>query len=155
MRRVSAPGFSVGFQRRGSAPALQRRFGAEGVAAAPFGAGFGAAFACGRGALRGCAFGAGLRVDAGGPSAIRIPRAFIQRSKSSALIRRPFWIISKRFDLPTATGADGAGISADGGRLAQAESNSAAEATQRDTETENMRIGCLTLVDLESPRAAV
>jgi hypothetical protein len=145
----------------------QRRFGADGIAAAAFDAGrgaalgvgfggdFGGAFACVRGALRGCAFGAGLRVDAGGPSAIRIPRAFIQRSKSSALIRRPFWIISKRLDLPTATGAEGAGSSADGGRLAQAESSSAAEATERDTETERMRIGCLASVDLESPRAAV
>ncbi len=126
-------------------------FGAgRGVA---FGAGFGAAFACGRGALRGCAFGAGLRVDAGGPSAIRIPRAFIQRSKSSALIRRPFWVISKRLDLPTATGAEGAGASADGGRLAQADSSSAAMAAER--ETERMRIECLAFVDRRIPRAAV
>ena len=48
--------------------------------------------------------GPGERFATCGPFATRIPRAFIQASKSSALICRPFWVIWNRLDLPTAIG---------------------------------------------------
>ena len=68
--------------------------------------------------------GGGADFDDGLPFAMRMPRAFIHASKSSALIRWPFWLISKRFCFAMVAGVGStAGVRwALGGRVAQAES---------------------------------
>jgi hypothetical protein len=69
---------------------------------------------------------------ASAPFAMRIPRAFIQASKSSARILRPFWVISKRLESPIPIGVFGGGSGAfatEGARLAQPDNETAAAST--------------------------